>query len=98
MVTGKESGHQDSQDVKTIQLVDGNEYELAPMTVNLMIEVENKFDLSYFELIQKRRVIHTRYILYLRLRVKYPHLTEEKIGELVTTETLMEIAKIYGME
>ena len=102
MANSGKAGNKDTQNlastkITTITLADGNEYELAPVTINLMAEVEEKFDLPFFEIIQKRRVFHIRYIMYLRLRNKYPNLTEEKVGELVTSETLMEIAKIYGV-
>ena len=77
---------------------DGNEYELAPVTLNLLMQVEEKFDKSYFDLVNSRRVNHIRYIVYLRLKSKYPDITEEKVGELITVDVLTEIAKLYGVE
>ncbi len=84
--------------IQTIILADGKEYELAPMTLNVMASVEDKFDKSYFDLVNSRRMNHIRYIVYLRLKGKYPELTEEKVGELVTVDVLTEIAKLYGVE
>ena len=81
-----------------LTLADGQEYELAPMTLNILIQVEDKFDKSYFDLVNSRRMNHIRHIVYLRLKGKYPELTEEKVGELVTVAVLTEIAKLYGVE
>ncbi len=81
-----------------ITLADGKEYELTPMTLNVMVAVEEKFDKSYFDLVNSRRLSHIRYIVYLRLKDKYPELTEGKVGELVTVTVLTEIAKLYGVE
>jgi hypothetical protein len=81
-----------------LTLADGQEYELAPMTLNVMMAVEEKFDKSYFDLVNSRRLSHIRYIVWLRLKGKYPELTEEKVGELVTVSVLTEIAKLYGVE
>lgn len=85
-------------ELNTIVLSDGKEYELAQMTINLASQVEDKFDMSFFELISKRRISHIRFIIYLRLRAKYPDLTEEKVGDLVTFDVLKKIAKLYGLE
>ncbi len=84
--------------LQTIILADGKEYELAPMTLNILVQVEDKFEKSYFDLVNSRRLSHIRYIVYLRLKGKYPELTEEKIGELINMDVLTEIAKLYGVE
>jgi len=84
--------------LRTITLADGKEYELAQMTLNILIQIEDKFEKSYFDLVNSRRMNHIRYIVYLRLKGQYPELTEEKVGELVTVDVLAEIATLYGME
>ncbi len=96
----KEKSMADLMQVKItkLTLADGKEYELAPLTLNIMGEVEDKFGMSFFDLIGKRQTKGIRFIVYLRLKKKYPELTEEIVGELITVDTLNEIGKLYGIE
>lgn len=70
---------------KKIKLADGKVYDLAPLTANMMADVEDRFDKSWEELtkkpMRKRPVILTA---YLRLKPNYPELTEEQVGDLIT--------------
>lgn len=82
-----------------IKLSDGKEYELSPMNINILAELEDKFEQPLDELFSKGRLSFVRYILFLRLRKSYPELdTEEKVGELVTLEMVAGLlGKIYGV-
>ena len=75
---------------KTIRLADGNEYTLSPFNLNMMEEVEDKFGEAWDDLIGKVRAKVLRYLLYVCLKPNHPELTEQKIGELVTTEILAQ--------
>jgi len=70
-----------------LRLADGKEYILAPLTANMMAEVEDRFDKPWEELaitpMRKRPLIM---ILWLRLRENYPELTEEQVGNLLTAD------------
>ena len=78
---------------KKILLADGNEYELSPLTLNMLCELEDKFR-DAFEVLQKPSMKAIRFILYLKLKTKYPTITEEKAGELVTEEIFSKLGEI----
>ncbi len=82
-----------------ITLSDGKEYELSPMNINILAELEDKFEQPLDELFTKGRLSFVRYILFLRLRKGYPELdTEEKVGELVTLKMVSGLlGTIYGV-
>jgi len=69
--------------VDKIKLADGQEYEMARLTANMMAEVEERFDKSWEEItkppMRKRPLIM---VLWLRLKPNYPDLTEEQVGDL----------------
>lgn len=78
---------------KTMTLADGNEYTLNSMNLNMMEEVEEKFDESWDILCTKLRVKVLKYILYICMKPNHPEITEEKVGELFTSDTLQEASK-----
>lgn len=81
-----------------VKLNDGNEYELTPINLNILAELEEKFDKPMEELYEKSKFGFIRYLLYLRLRGKYPEFdSEKKVGELVTPDILVQIGSIYGV-
>lgn len=82
-----------------ITLSDGKEYELSPMNINILAELEDKFEKPLDELFSKGRLSFIRLILFLRLKKGYPELdTEEKVGELVTLKMVSGLLdKIYGV-
>lgn len=80
-----------------ITLADGKEYELSPMTLNMLVAMEEEFNLSLSELLGSGKVKPIRSMLYLQLRGKYPELTIEKVGELVTMEVLSQIGSVIGV-
>jgi len=65
-----------------ITLADGIEYQLSPLNLNMMAEVEDKFDISIADIGANPRMRMLRYILWMRLMPNHPELTEEKVGEL----------------
>ena len=75
----------------TIVLDDGNSYELGPLNLNIMEEVETKFDKPWTELFAAKtiRIGHIKYALWCMFKRKYPDMTEEQCGDLLT-------AKIFG--
>ena len=81
-----------------IKLNDGNEYELTPINLNIMAELEEKFDKPLDQLYEKSGMRFVRFLLYLRLKNKYPEFdSEEKVGALVTPDILVQIGSIYGV-
>ncbi len=85
-------------EIDKITLADGKEYELAPLDINIMAEMEDKFDMSWDDLAKSNRVKPIRYLLLLMLRDKYPHLTEEKVGSLFNSKIATEMNKQKGAE
>lgn len=79
---------------KTIKLADGIEYTMKPFNLNMMEEVEDKFEESWDELIGKMRARVLKYLLYVCLKSDHPELTEQKVGELVTAEILTDAYKV----
>lgn len=81
-----------------VTLTDGKQYELAPLTANMMIDLEDKFDKSMNELLTPPISIKTfRALLYARIHPNYPEITEEQLGELVTLEVLSHLADMLGV-
>lgn len=71
----------------TIALADGNRYELDPMNLNVMEEVENHYDKMWTELFSTKgvRMGHIKYALWCILKRKYPDMTLEAAGDLLTS-------------
>jgi len=59
----------------------------------MLCELEDKFR-DAFEVLQKPSMKAIRFILYLKLKTKYPTITEEKAGELVTEEIFSKLGEI----
>lgn len=72
-------------------ILDGKEYKLKPLNLNMMEQVEDKFNQPWDELIKGLRIKILKFILWLCLKDNQPELTEEKIGELITSETLLDV-------
>lgn len=78
---------------KSMVLDDGKQYLLSPFTLNKMVELEDKFDKSWDDITKNMSAKVLRYLVYICLRDNHPELTEDKVGELLTSEKLMEIYK-----
>jgi len=76
-----------------IKLADGKEYELTPLNLNMMIEIEDKFEEPLTQLLDVGKVKVIRYLLFVMLKPKHPDMTEEKVGKFVTAEILNEAVK-----
>ncbi len=77
-----------------ITLSDGKEYTLAPLNLNMLCEVEQRFETENpLKKIMDGKLSTIRFLLYLRLHENYPDITEEQIGKLVTWLTLTDIFK-----
>lgn len=78
-------------------LADGKEYELAPVNINILADLEDKFDIPFGELMGSGRIKPLRYLIYLRLKPNYPDITEEEVGKLIDINVLTKIIKMIGM-
>lgn len=83
--------------LESIKLSDGVVYRMAKFTMNMMIEVEGKFEKTFPTLMQDPSMKVIRYVLYLRLQGEYPQLSETSLGEIIDTEVMLELGKILGM-
>lgn len=85
--------------LKEIKLNDGKVYQLVPVDVNILSEIEDKFDKPFYELFTTGRVKPVRLLLYLRLKDKYPEIdSEEKLGSMMDLNTIYEISEMLGVK
>ena len=76
----------------TITLADGQEYKLAPVNLNILTEVEDRFDKSISDLFSGSvRVGVYKAFLFARIKRNYPDMTEDKLGELITDDVLINL-------
>jgi len=80
-----------------ITLSNGQEYELKPINMNILAEVEDKFDTPLTDLFGCGKIKPFRFLLHLQLKDKYPEMTEEQLGELVDLKTFTELRKSFGV-
>lgn len=81
---------------RMLRLADGQEYEFPALTLNIMIEVERKFAMPFAKLFSEGRAACLRYLCWVMLKGKYPDLTEDRVGELVTSGVLTKLAALVG--
>lgn len=100
METGKKRGNKTTPnlakpvEIKKITLNDGKEYDLAPVDINLLAEVEDKFEQSFIKIFEGGHIKPIRFLLYLRLKDKYPEIdSEEKLGSMIDLDTLVNIGE-----
>lgn len=81
--------------ITKLVLADGTEYTLAPVTLALMAEAEEKLGVPYEDIMQtsKPKAKLMTYLIWLRLRANYPGLTEQRVAELVTLDILVDLNK-----
>lgn len=78
--------------LQNVVLADGKEYQLAPLNVNMLAEIEEKFDKGIDELFSGTiRMKVLRALLFVRIHPGYPDMTEEKLGDLLTDDVLLNI-------
>jgi len=83
--------------IKRLKLADGKEYELCPINTNILVEVEDKFNMPLAELLQQGRISPIRYLVFLQIHRNHPEMTEEQVGELMSLEVLEDMRKILGV-
>lgn len=71
--------------------LNGKEYKVKPLNLNMMEQVEDKFDQPWDELIKGMRIKVLKYILWLCFKEYHPELTEGAIGELISSEILLDV-------
>lgn len=78
-----------------VVLADGKEYQLAPLNVNMLANIEEKFDKGIDELFSGTiRMKVLRALLFARIQPGHPDMTEDKLGELLTDDVLLNIKLI----
>ena len=75
-------------------LGDGQTYTLSILNANMMEAVEDEYDKSWAELFKNARVKVIKSMLLQMLKPKYPDMTMDKIGMLVTTRVLPTLVSI----
>lgn len=84
---------------KTITLADGKQYNLQPFDVNMSIDLQRKHGVDFYDPKKHNQIEVLRYIVYQRLRGKYPQLTELEVGRLLTLGKIVnEVNKIIRGE
>jgi hypothetical protein len=82
---------------REITLSDGKTYKLPPSDINTIAELEDVFDCSLGEIIEKlnqRQATTLRQILYGLLKKSYPDLTVEGVGKIVRIKDLGNVMNI----
>ena len=75
------------------------EYHISPLTLNVMVGLEEEFDCSLSDigdLLTKRQATTLRKLLYILLKDGYPELTKDGIGKMVRVEDLEQISTMVG--
>jgi len=85
-------------EIDKITLADGKEYELAPLNLNMMVEIEDEFGESFDAVLKGNRAKPVRFLLYLRLKEKYPDMTVEKLGGLIDISVLASLNENLGIK
>jgi hypothetical protein len=84
--------------ITSITLADGKEYQLAPLTANMIADLEDRFNKSTDELfsggVRMRAVIA---LYFARIKQNYPDMTEQKLGDLITDDVLINMNKKLGV-
>lgn len=83
--------------MNTIILADGKEYTLSPLDVNMMADIEDKFNKSLEELIiPPIRMKVVRALLFARIQPNCD-MTEEQLGKLLTDDVLIATRTKLGV-
>ncbi len=81
---------------KIVTLADGKEYQLSPMNLNVLANMEEEFDCNLDELgdiFQRRTTTNFRRFLKILMTENYPDLSLEDVGRLVLIETMEPLFK-----
>ena len=84
--------------LESITLADGKEYQLAPLTVNLMADLEDQFDKPISELFSGSvRMKVLRALFFARMKPNYLDMTEQRLGDLMTSDVLADMKEKLGV-
>jgi hypothetical protein len=84
--------------VISITLSDGNEYQLSPLDVNMMADIEERFDKPIEQLFSPPvRIKVLRAVFFARIKNTYPDMTEEQLGRLITDDVLISMKNKLGI-
>ena len=78
-----------------IRLNDGIEYDLEPLDMNMMVEVEEKFEKPFAEIFRDGWVKPIRYALWLMMKDS-AKMREEDLGKLITGKIITTLTKIIS--
>ena len=82
---------------QVVTLADGKEYTLAPLDLNMLVLFEEQFpEGALQELINSGKLTYLRHLIYLMLKGRYTHLTEDAVGKLLTLKVLGKIELDLG--
>jgi len=105
MVTGNRSGNKNTKQKslvgqpppQVVTLADGKPYTLAPLDLNMLVAFEEQFpEGPLVELVSSGKLKYVRHLIYLMLKVRYNHLTEDAVGKLLTMKVLGTIELDLG--
>lgn len=77
----------------------GKDYQLSPLNLNVLADIEEGFDCSVAEMgpkLEKRHASTLRKLLYILLKDQYPEMTLTKVGELITLSNLGEASEVLA--
>ncbi len=80
---------------KTIRLGE-NDYQLSPLNLNVLANIEEEFDCGLDELgtkLEKRQASILRKLIYILLKEQYTDMTLSKVGELINLGNMSEVSK-----
>lgn len=86
-----------SPELRKIRLADGKDYDLTPLNLNILCEMEEKFGKPFNEVLSGGKITPIRYLLFIQLKDKYPFTGEEQVGNLVNLDVLKELNKALGV-
>lgn len=84
---------------RTVTLSDGNEYQLPPMNLNTLANIEVTMGFGLAALAEKMEtgtMTTMRLLIYALLKESHPKLTLEKVGKLVTLKEMGELSEMIG--
>ncbi len=80
---------------KTIKL-GKKDYQLSPLNLNVLADIEEAFDCGITELgpkLEKRQATTLRKLVHILLKDQYPDMTLIKIGEFINLSNMAEVSE-----
>ena len=79
---------QPEEEVRKVILRDGAEYDLVPLDMNLMIEIEDHFEKPMAVIFREGWMRNLRYAFWILLKQTHTEMTEEQAGHLITARVI----------